>query len=447
MALIVCAAIALIFAGGFFALAESAIVNARSSALRSFVDDGRRGARAAQNLLENPGRFLPSVRAYGTLLNVSAAVLGGIAIAAFPATQRDAGFPTVLVEPLGFVLIVALVTYLCGVVGRRVPDRLALRDPQAAACRVAPLVTLLSRVAEPAIRLLDWSAKIVTPSARVEEEEKTSVTDEDVHSVVAEAAGAGVIDSAERHMITGVLKLGDRTVRAVMTPSGQVDRIDLSAGERHARETLTSTQHSRLPVSDGSPDAIIGVVQTRELLHQMLMGRRLDVRASVRRAPAIPDSGEALHALAVLRSAEVPMAIVHDEYGNFKGIVTPANLLQTIAGVFGGDAESAEPDAVRAGDGSWQLAGRLPVQELAEHLGLPLSEKREYTTAAGFVLAALQRLPALGDTVVVGDWRFEVRELEGHRIEKLVAYPHENDGVETAGSLNFAASAEPTKST
>jgi putative hemolysin len=209
-----------------------------------------------------------------------------------------------------------------------------------------------------------------------------------------------------------------------MTPRGEVDWLDASAGEEAARAVLTRTAHSRLPVGEGSPEAVIGVVQSRELLAALLAGRPLDLRAAARRAPVVPDTADALDALATLRAAEVPMALVHDEYGHFEGVVTPTDLTGAIVGALRSDAEPGEgPAAVRREDGSWLLAGWMPADEMAELLGIALPQERGYHTAAGFVLAAAGRLPRAGEAVEAQGWRLEVVDLDGRRIDKLLAVP------------------------
>ncbi len=412
----------LVLLNGLFSLSELAVVSSRRPRLQAMADARRSGARAALALSDDPGRFLSTVQIGITLVGIltgafSGASLGGLLGAAL----ENAGVSHEVAEPLGFGLVVAAITYLSIVVGELAPKRLALRAPEAIACLVAPGMTLLSRIATPIAWLLDMSTSLIFRLFGLHTQPESAVTDEEIHSVVAEAASAGVIDHAERHMISGVMRLGDRPVRGIMTPRTDVDWIDLLAGEDKVRELLVSTQHSRLPVGEGSADAMLGVVQTRELLSQMLAGHKLDVRASVLTAPIIPDTAEALDALAVLRTAEVPMALVHDEYGNFEGVVTPADVLEAIAGVFRADADTAEPGAVRREDGSWLLAGWLPVDEMADHLALRLPPERDYHTVAGYVLAALGRLPATGECVDIGDWRFEVVDLDGNRIDKLIA--------------------------
>jgi putative hemolysin len=200
-----------------------------------------------------------------------------------------------------------------------------------------------------------------------------------------------------------------------------VDWIDLEDPALDIRETLIKTPHSRLPVSEGMQDNMIGVVQARELLAAYLADKPLDVRAHVRRAPVIPDTLDALDALNVLREADVPMALVHDEYGHFEGVVTPADILDAIAGAFRSDEGTADPEAVQRDDGSWLLAGWMPADEMADQLGILLPESRDYETVAGLVIGQLQHLPETGETVETLGWRFEVVDLDGRRIDKVLA--------------------------
>jgi putative hemolysin len=248
------------------------------------------------------------------------------------------------------------------------------------------------------------------------------VTEEEIRGLIAEAEGAGVLESGERLLISGVLRLGDRPVRGLMTPRTEVDWIDVNADAQEVKQRLLKSPHTRLPVGDGSPDDLIGVVRARELLVAMMSDTPLDVRAHLRQAPIIPDTMDALDVLETLRDAQVPMALIHDEYGHFEGIVTPADVLAAIAGVFKSDLEAEEePHATQRDDGSWLLAGAMPADEMAEQLGFTLPEKRDYQTLAGFILAELRRLPSVGEFMEAHGWRFEVVDLDGRRIDKVLA--------------------------
>jgi len=209
-------------------------------------------------------------------------------------------------------------------------------------------------------------------------------------------------------MIAGVLRLGDRAVRGLMTPRTDVDAINLAEREDEIRLALKRTAHTRLPVWEGDPDNVLGIVQSRELLAALLDDEPRDLRRWVRRAPVIPDTVDALDVLNTLREAEVPMALVHDEYGHFEGIVTPADILDAIAGAFRSDEPTGEAEAVRREDGSWLLAGSMPADEMADQLRITLPANRDYETVAGLVLNELHHLPETGETVEALGWRFEV---------------------------------------
>ena len=243
--------------------------------------------------------------------------------------------------------------------GELVPKQIALRNPEAVALKVAPFMTYLAKGASPLVWLLDASGSLVLRLLRTHRTPDETMTAEEVKTVIAEAETAGVLEADERRMISGVMRLGDRPVKGIMTPRSEVDWIDLQADEADIREILKNTAHSRLPAGDGIDD-ILGVVQTRELLAALLSGKALDVRAHVRTAPVVHDNAEALDVLAALKNAPVPMGLVHDEYGHFEGIVTPADVMEAIVGVFRADTDESEPPAVRRADGSWLLAGYLP---------------------------------------------------------------------------------------
>ena len=412
----------LVVMNGLFALSELAVVSSRPTRLRTMIEAGRPGARAALALATDPGRFLSTVQIGITLVGTLNGAFSGVAFgAALEKVLSAWGLPPTIAEPLAFGLVILAVTYLSLIVGELVPKQIALRNSEGIACRVAPAMMLLSRVAAPAAWLLDASTKAVLRLIGVKEQAESRVTEEEIRTLIAEAETAGVLEGEERRMIAGVMRLGDRPVRGIMTPRTDVDWIDVTASEADIQERLVTTTHSRLPVGDGTVDAMIGVVQTRELLASILNGRGCNVRSLVRKAPIIPETLDALDALGALRDAEVPVGLIHDEYGNVRGLVTPADILEAIAGVFRSDLVDDEPYATEREDGSWLFSGAMPVDEMADRIALPLPPNRSYQTVAGFVLAQLQRLPRVGEYVVVAGWRFEVVDLDGRRIDKVLA--------------------------
>jgi putative hemolysin len=414
----------LILLNGLFALSELAVVSARRSRLKTLAAAGRRGAESALALAANPGRFLSAVQIGITLIGIINGAFSGEAFgqsASF--LLQDLGFPPRISAPLGYGLVIALVTYLSVIIGELVPKTLALRRAEVIACAVAPFMAAFSRAAAPAVWLLDASTRLVFRIFRQTQEPASRVTDEEIRTIIAEAESAGVIERGEREMIAGVMRLADRAVVGLMTPRTDVDWIDVTADEADIKERLITTPHSRLPVGEGGTEHLIGVVQTRELLASLLKGEPLDVRRHVRKAAIVPETTDALDVLTLLRESEVPMALIHDEYGDFEGIVTPADMLEAIAGAFRSDRSDAEPNAVERDDGSWLLSGAMPADEMADTLGIALPLQRNFETVAGFVLAHLMRLPQVGEHVVASGWRFEVIDLDGRRIDKVLAAP------------------------
>jgi putative hemolysin len=412
----------LVVLNGLLAMSELAIVSARPARLKAMQERGVRGAGKALALSENPGRFLSTVQIGITLVGIlsgafSGATLGG-RLAGVLATL---GLGEGTANALGVGAVVAVITYGSLIIGELVPKQIALRNPEGIAVRAAPPMALLATVAKPVVWLLDVSGRAVLWLLGQHKEAPDKVTDEEIKMLVAEAEHHGTIEADERRMIAGVMRLGDRAVRALMTPRTDVDWLDVDADEAAIRKLLVETQHSRLPAGEGSVDAMIGVVQTRELLAAALSGGRIDARRHVRAAPIVHDQADALDVLATLKEADVPVALVHDEYGHFEGLVTPADILEAITGVFRSDLDEDDPVMVRRDDGSWLLAGFMPADEMADQLGLELPESRDYDTLAGFLLSLFHHLPSTGEAVEAQGWRFEVVDLDGRRIDKVLA--------------------------
>ncbi len=412
----------LIVLNGLLAMSELAIVSARPARLKAMQERGVRGAAKALTLSENPGRFLSTVQIGITLVGIlsgaiSGATLGGRLAGVLLALGLGEG----TANALGVGIVVAAITYASLIVGELVPKQIALRNPEGIAVRAAPAMSLLARVAAPVVWLLDISGRAVLWLLGQRKQGPDKVTDEEIKMLVAEAEHHGTIEADERRMIAGVMRLGDRAVRALMTPRTDVDWLNLDADEATIRKLLLETQHSRLPAGEGSVDAMVGVVQTRELLAAALAGGSIDPRRHVRTAPIVHDQADALDVLSTLKEADVPVALVHDEYGNFEGLVTPADILEAITGVFRSDLDEDDPVMIRRDDGSWLLAGFMPADEMADQLGIELPESREYDTLAGFLLSLFHRLPSTGEAVETQGWRFEVVDLDGRRIDKVLA--------------------------
>jgi putative hemolysin len=371
--------VALILMNGLLALAELAIVSSRRARLRTLVDREVIGSRRALALATDPGRFLSTVQIGITLVGVLSGAFSGATIGLRLAEWLvDLGVRASIAEAVGVGLVVAVITYFSLVIGELVPKQIALRDPEKIAVRVAPAMTAMATIASPVVSLLDMSGRAVLRALGYETQPEYRVSDEEIRSLMAEAETAGIIEPGERAMIAGVMRLGDRPVRAIMTPRREVDMIDLTSDPEDIRSTIVQSVHSRLPTHTGTPEEMLGVVQAKDLLDAYLRGERPDIRAQVRPAPTVPDTADALDVLDVIKGSPVHMALVHDEYGQFKGVVTNADILEAIAGAFRTDEGSLEPDAVPRDDGSWLISGGMPADEMADRLSIALPPDRSY---------------------------------------------------------------------
>jgi putative hemolysin len=410
----------LVLLNGLLAMSELAVVSSRIPRLKALAASGRKGANAALQLAADPGRFLSTVQIGISLIGVLAGAFSGTTLAGRLAAQLvSRGMRAEVADPLAFGLVVGLITYLSLVVGELVPKQLALRNPEAMASSVAPAMVVLSRICAPLAWLLYISQEAALRLLGARQKQSAGVTDEEIKTLVAEAETAGVLEPEERRMIAGVMRLADRSVGAIMTPRPDVDWVDLTDDEETIRRTVLDSRRSRLPAMDAEGVAA-GVIQAKDMLNAFLSGKPWNVKELVREAPVVIDTFSALSVLERLRVSQVPMALVHDEYGNFEGIVTPADLLSGIAGAFHGEDEHHEPRVVERADGSFLIGGSTPADELAELLHIRLDPDRDYHTVAGFVLAVLKSLPQVGESFEWNGWRFEIVDLDGARIDKLL---------------------------
>jgi putative hemolysin len=415
--------LALVALNGVLAMSELAIVSARRPRLKAMEKNGRAGAATALLLGADPGRFLSAVQIGITLISILAGAFSGASLGG-PVGERLAllGLDPELAARAGFVLVIVVVTYVSVVVGELVPKQFALRSPERIAVFMALPMLWLARVTAPFVWLLERTSALIFRLLRVPAESADRVTAEDLHMVVAEATHAGVLEESERAIISGVVRLADRPTREVMTPRTDVVWLEADADAAAIMACLQSTPHSRMPVAEGSIDRVIGVVQARDIAACVLAGQPVDLRALMRPAPVIHDRMDAMDALSVLQGADVPMLLVHDEYGHFDGIVTPANLLTALAGVFAFDGDDeTDPPLVEREDGSWWVSGSLSADALADRLGIPLPQERDYATAAGFALSVLRHLPEVGERFRFGGWQFEIADMDGRKIDKLLA--------------------------
>jgi putative hemolysin len=415
--------LALIFLNGALAMGELSIVSSREARLKAMAKNGSAGARCALDLAADPGNFLSTVQSGITLIAIFAGAFSGEKLGEPTAERLQLlGLSPNSAHNLGFGVVIFLTTYVSLVIGEIVPKQIALRSPEPIAVVMSRPMRILSKIVAPFVWILEHSSSLILALFGLDKESRNHVTAEELHLVVAEAQTAGVLEEDERAMISGIVRLADRPVREVMTPRTEIDWIDLGASAEEIRDALLASPHSRIPVADGAVENIVGVIKTRDVMAAQLQGSAINLKDLCRQAPVIPDLMDAMDALAVLRNAEVPLALVHDEYGHLDGIVTPGSILAALAGTFASDVDQGdEPAFVERDDGSWLLSGAASADLLSDRLGVNLPHERDYSTIAGFALSVLKHLPETGEKFRHDGWSFEIVDMDGRKIDKLIA--------------------------
>jgi putative hemolysin len=413
----------LILLNGFFAMSELAIVSAKRPRLQQMAAAGRRGAAAALRLSEDPTGFLSTVQVGITLVGVIAGAYSGAAFAE-PLGAVIGRVPPLAeaADEIAFAVVVVAITYASLIVGELVPKRIALNRAETIATIVAPIMSVVAAAGAPVVWFLRVSTEAVLRLLGVRRSNDAAVTEEDVKAIIAEGAETGVIEPVERDMIEGVLRLADRPVRSIMTP--RPDTMWLST-EDDAETILTEIRESgrsRFPVSRGDVDDVVGIVQAKDLLEQMRATGRIDVESALREPLYVNESMPVLKLLAMFRASPVHMALVIDEYGSLQGIVTPTDILEAIAGSLPEGGPEEEPEAVQRTDGSWLLDASMSVDDVERAIGAEL-DHGDYATLAGFVLDKLGHLPGAGESLDWKGWTYEVVDLDGRRIDKVLARP------------------------
>ena len=414
--------VVLIVVNGLLSMSELAIVSSRPARLKILAQKQTRGAEIALKLASDRGRFLSTVQIGITLVGILSGAFSGATLG-----QRltewlvGLGMSQSAADILGIGLVVTVITYATLIMGELVPKQVALRNPELIAVKVAPAMDFLARISMPLVVLLDVSGQFILALLGRSAEAEAKISEDEIHHVVREAEGAGVLEPGEKEMIAGVMRLGDRPVGAVMTPRTEVDEVDLNDDPKTIRATLARSPHSRLPVTDGDRDRPIGILQAKDLLDSYLREERPDLRSHVREAPIIPASVDARDVLAILKSSPVHLGLVHDEYGAFKGVVTASDILEAIVGAFHSEEGPPEPAYVARRDGSFLISGWMPLDELADLLQVAIPPHRGYYTVAGLVLQYFGALPEVGQSFELPGWRIEVVDLDGRRIDKVLA--------------------------
>lgn len=417
----------LIILNGIFAMSEIAVVSARKTRLEQWANEGDGKARAALELANAPNQFLATIQIGITLIGILAGAFGGATIARAIAVGLDE-IPIVAPysRPVSLAIVVLIITFLSLIVGELVPKRLALNSPERIASTMATPMRALARLASPVVYVLDLSTDAILRVLGMRPVVEPPVTEEEIRALIAQGTQAGMFEEAEQEMVERVFRLGDRRVSAVMTPRTEIVWVDSEAPLEEIQQTIAQSTHSRILVAQGSLDDVLGVVHAKELLLPLLRGEPLDLTAVLRQPLYVPESMRALEVLELFKQSATHIALVIDEYGGVQGLVTPSDILEAIVGDLPEPGEQVDPLAVQREDGSWLLDGMLSIDDFKElfHLGrLPDEDQGVYQTLAGFVIMQLGRIPAVSDHFEWGGLRIEVVDMDGNRVDKVLAHP------------------------
>ncbi|HXG49914.1 MAG TPA: hemolysin family protein [candidate division Zixibacteria bacterium] len=418
------AIVVLILANSVFAMSEIALVAARKSRLKDWADKGWPGAKAALELASQPSQFFSTVQAGITLSGILAGAFGGRAI------THELGLVMKVIPGLGpysdtvaLVIVVAAITYLSVVLGELVPKRIALNHAEAIAAATARPMRLVSAVSAPVVRLLGLSTELLFRAAGIRPGGQPPVTEEEVKTLIRRGAAAGVFEATERDMIEAVIRLGDKSAPALMTPRTRIVWLDVGDSIEQLRKKIFESGHSRFPVCNGSLEEVIGITHTKNLLANALGGRPVDLKGSLQPPVFVPRSMTGLQVLEHIKRSGSHLVLVVDEYGGIEGLLTHHDILEAIAGEMPFGEKGAAPKAVRRHDGSWLLDGMLAVDEFKEIFrleSLPGEKKDAYQTLGGFLFTQMGRVPAVADRFEWNNFRFEIVDMDGKRIDKVL---------------------------
>lgn len=424
----------LLLLNGFFAMSELAVVSASKPLLRQWAQKGSRRAVLALHLAENPGRFLSTVQVGITLVGIVAGAYGGAAL------SDDLGeyigrfaLLAPYAETLGVAIVIALITYCSVVMGELIPKQLALTNAENLALIVAPPMFMLSRACTPIVALLEGSASIMMRVLRITPQ-IDSMTETEIKAVIAEGVASGAIEAEEQQVIQRVIRLGDRDVTSIMTHRSEVTALDINDPLAVVMEKVKGSQHSRFPVIDGDITRVVGVVRAKSLLRVPPDSKTFALRDYMKEMLFVPDTTTCLDALQKFRTEHVSVAAVIDEYGAFEGLFTQADVLEAVVGIIRSNYDDQEdPLIVQREDGSWLVDGLTPVDEVSMALDIDgLDGAGDYQTIAGFMLNQLKAGPAVGAAVEFNGFRFEIVDMDRHRIDKLLISRRVVETVEEA---------------
>ncbi|MDP1529230.1 MAG: hemolysin family protein [Rhodoferax sp.] len=417
---------ALIVLNGVFAMSEIALVMAKRARLARLAEQGDTSAAMAVKLHDDPTRFLSTVQVGITSIGILNGIVGEAALAGPLALWlQSIGMETEASRIASTALVVIIITYVTIVIGELVPKRIGQIDPERIARRVARPMNLLALLARPFVRLLSVSTDAILRLLGKQQSSQQGVIEEEIHALLQEGSESGAIEQQEREMVRNVFRLDDRPVESLMTPRADIVYLDTTLPLEENLRRVAESEHARFPVCQDGLDEVLGILNTKQLLDVMLAGASPSLTASLLPAVFVPESLSGLDLLEQFRASDTHLVLIIDEYGEINGLVTLRDVLEAVTGEFK-PRNLEEAWAVQREDGSWLLDGLIPIPELKDRLGLksvPEEDKGRYHTLSGLVMWLSGRLPQTGDVMSWESWRLEVVDLDGKRIDKVLASP------------------------
>ncbi|MBL8018261.1 MAG: HlyC/CorC family transporter [Leptospirales bacterium] len=417
---------------GIFSMAEMAVVSSRRARLLEKAEQGNKGARAALDLANNPGSFLSTVQIGITLVGILAGAFGGATIAEkfTPIVAKVSWFSS-QAETISFGIVVFLITYLSLVIGELIPKRIALHSPEKVSTILARPMRAIARIVSPVVHILEASTNIPLRLFGLRDSVQSPVTEEEVKILIRQGLSAGVFEKSETEIMERALHLTDRRVRELMIPRTDMVWLNIEDSPGKIMATIQSTKHSRFPVGQGSPDHLIGIVRSKDILSRLLNGKEMDIKADLLTPIYLPESVRAFKALEIMRDAKRHLALVADEYGGVEGIITISDIIESLVGNLPSGDRADEQMIVTRPDGSWLIDGMTGVQDLKRILSvsdLP-EEESGFETMAGLVMAKMGRIPGVADSFEWGGYRFEVIDMDRHRIDRVLVSRIADNGL------------------
>ena len=414
----------LILVNGIFVMAEMAVVSSRKPRLQQLANEGSHGAQTALELASHPDRFLATTQIGITLIAILTGAFGERTLTARLSSKFDE-YPTLARygETIAFVIVVVAITYVSLVIGELAPKRLALYNPERIAAATASLMNFLSRLGGPAVALISGSTRVVMRAIRLRPPEAPPVTEEEIKVMMEQGTEAGVFEEAEHDIMKSIFKLGDRAVSALMKPRRDVVWLNLDDPFSENQKKLASSLYSRFPVAQGSLDNVLGVVQTKDLLTRCLAGSKMDLKENLRPPLFVPEALPALRLLEMFKKSRTHIALVVDEYGGVEGLVTLNDILEDLVGDVASVDMPEERQVYQRPDGSFLIDGKVQVDDLKEVLKIPKlpdEESGSYQTLGGLVMLQVGRVPVTGDTFASEGYKFEVVDMDGKRVDKVL---------------------------